>query len=262
MNAAGGDVLLVVGDTAVADGDALERRLSRFHFPGPKLFVAGNHELWTHGTDSYQLFTEGLPRRVAASAGTGWKRSRSSGTAWRSWARSAGTTTRSPRVAGHPAPVLRAQSLAGGGRAAAGVRRTCSRPATTSPLRHARWSRGGTTGSSSSLHRGDEDFLAEHVERLESQLADLAAVPEVVVARPPPPVPGASAAGAGGALGLRQGVSSEAVASGRCCSGSPTSAGSSAATAISPPSAGGGVHAVNVGSGYRLKTFLRVDVPS
>ena len=69
MNAAGGDVLLVVGDTASGDGDALEQCLSLFRFPGPKLFVAGNHELWTHGPDSYRLFTEDLPRRVRA---LGW----------------------------------------------------------------------------------------------------------------------------------------------------------------------------------------------
>jgi 3',5'-cyclic AMP phosphodiesterase CpdA len=64
MNQAGGDVLLLVGDTAVADGDSLERCLSRFRFAGPRLFVAGNHELWTHGPDSHRVFTEDLPRRV------------------------------------------------------------------------------------------------------------------------------------------------------------------------------------------------------
>ena len=64
MNAAGGDVLVVVGDTAAADGDALERCLSRFRFAGPKLVVAGNHELWTHGPDSHALYTDVLPRRV------------------------------------------------------------------------------------------------------------------------------------------------------------------------------------------------------
>jgi predicted phosphodiesterase len=64
MNRAGGDVLLVVGDTAAADGDALERCLSRFEFSGPKLFVAGNHELWTRGPDSYDLFRRLLPQRV------------------------------------------------------------------------------------------------------------------------------------------------------------------------------------------------------
>ena len=64
MNRAGGDVLLVVGDTAAADGDELERCLSRFTFGGPKLLVAGNHELWTLGDDSYQVFRNQLPRRA------------------------------------------------------------------------------------------------------------------------------------------------------------------------------------------------------
>jgi predicted phosphohydrolase len=64
MNTAGGDVLVVIGDTAVADGDMMERCLSRFTFTGPKLFVAGNHELWTNGSDSYEIFTTTLPKRV------------------------------------------------------------------------------------------------------------------------------------------------------------------------------------------------------
>jgi Icc-related predicted phosphoesterase len=64
MNADHGDVLVVVGDTAVADGDSLEACLSRFNFTGPKLFVAGNHELWTSGDDSHAILTEQLPQRV------------------------------------------------------------------------------------------------------------------------------------------------------------------------------------------------------
>ena len=70
MNRAGGDVLLVVGDTAVSDGDSLEQCLSRFQFGGPKLFLAGNHELWTHEPDSYAVFKEHLPRRVRE---LGWR---------------------------------------------------------------------------------------------------------------------------------------------------------------------------------------------
>jgi len=62
--------LLLVGDTAVADGDALEQCLSRIRFNGPRLFVAGNHELWTHGPDSEGVFREELPRRVRA---LGWR---------------------------------------------------------------------------------------------------------------------------------------------------------------------------------------------
>lgn len=65
------DVLLLVGDTATGDGDAIEQCLRRFEFGGPKLFVAGNHELWTHGPDSYRLFKEELPRRIGE-AGWHW----------------------------------------------------------------------------------------------------------------------------------------------------------------------------------------------
>lgn len=70
INRAGGDVLLVVGDTAVPAGDDLEQCLSRFRFNGPKLFVAGNHELWTLGGDSHDLFRRRWPARVHA---LGWQ---------------------------------------------------------------------------------------------------------------------------------------------------------------------------------------------
>lgn len=46
MLAAGGDILLFVGDSAVTDSDWLERCLGMFPFAGPRLFVTGNHELW------------------------------------------------------------------------------------------------------------------------------------------------------------------------------------------------------------------------
>ena len=61
-----GDGVLVVGDTASSDGVELEQCLSRFTFSGPKLVVAGNHELWTRGPDSHRLFVEELPARVRA----------------------------------------------------------------------------------------------------------------------------------------------------------------------------------------------------
>jgi predicted phosphodiesterase len=70
MNQSGGDVLLLVGDTTSFDGDALERCLSLFQFNGPKLFVAGNHELWTYGPDSLANHDVALPRRVEA---LGWQ---------------------------------------------------------------------------------------------------------------------------------------------------------------------------------------------
>jgi hypothetical protein len=64
MNRSGGDAVLLIGDTSVADEDGLERCLSRFQIDGPKLFVAGNHELWTRGSDSYEIFKKTLPTRV------------------------------------------------------------------------------------------------------------------------------------------------------------------------------------------------------
>ena len=55
-----------------SDGDALEKCLSMFRFAGPKLFIAGNHELWTtdEGGDSYAIHTTHLPRRVRQ---LGWR---------------------------------------------------------------------------------------------------------------------------------------------------------------------------------------------
>ena len=68
----GGDVLIVIGDVATSDGDALERCLSLFRFAGPTLFIAGNPELWTEAgdADSYSLFTSDLPQRVRQ---LGWR---------------------------------------------------------------------------------------------------------------------------------------------------------------------------------------------
>ena len=82
MNRAGGDAVLVVGDTGIGDGDALEQCLSLFKGFGQKLVVAGNHELWTRGEgartiptpepggrDSLYLLEHELPARVRA---VGW----------------------------------------------------------------------------------------------------------------------------------------------------------------------------------------------
>lgn len=65
INASEGvDVLLVIGDVGVGDGDSIEECLGRFRFAGPKLFVPGNHELWTRrkGVD---LLGDELPRRIS-----------------------------------------------------------------------------------------------------------------------------------------------------------------------------------------------------
>jgi predicted phosphohydrolase len=70
INAQGGDVLLVIGDVGVADGDSIETCLGLFDFRGPRLFVPGNHELWTNRT-GVDLLGKELPRRVT-DAGWHW----------------------------------------------------------------------------------------------------------------------------------------------------------------------------------------------
>lgn len=65
INRTGGDVLVLIGDSAVLADGALEACLARIKFSGAKLFVPGNHELWTRGSDSsYQLHQEILPAKV------------------------------------------------------------------------------------------------------------------------------------------------------------------------------------------------------
>lgn len=73
INAAEIDGVLLVGDTATAVGDALERCLALFRPDRPGWFVPGNHELWTklQPRDAEQLLAEELPTRVAA-AGWHW----------------------------------------------------------------------------------------------------------------------------------------------------------------------------------------------
>jgi len=72
------DLLLVIGDTAPAESDALQVCLGRFTHPGPRLFVSGNHELWTDFSapsyavaqaadptaHSHDLYTNYLPTKL------------------------------------------------------------------------------------------------------------------------------------------------------------------------------------------------------
>ena len=67
MNASGADVLLLVGDIAEFSDERLAACLALFHdFPGEKLMVPGNHDLWRKGEeDTWQLYTERIPRIAA-----------------------------------------------------------------------------------------------------------------------------------------------------------------------------------------------------
>ncbi len=59
----GGDVLLLLGDLAGQNLAVLEHTFQLFEsFPGPKLFVPGNHELWSpRGGDSMQRYEQEIP---------------------------------------------------------------------------------------------------------------------------------------------------------------------------------------------------------
>lgn len=57
------DVLLLVGDIFAFNQQLLVECLKLFTpFGGDKLFVAGNHDLWTRGADSLKIYEKVLPR--------------------------------------------------------------------------------------------------------------------------------------------------------------------------------------------------------
>jgi len=57
------DVLLLIGDIFAFNQQLLVECLKLFApFGGDKLFVAGNHDLWTRGADSLKIYEKVLPR--------------------------------------------------------------------------------------------------------------------------------------------------------------------------------------------------------
>ena len=181
INRAGGDVLLLAGDTAVADGKYLEQCLSQFHFKGPKLFLCGNHELWTTRDDSYKLFTEELPKRIRA---LGWH-----------WLETQPLIAGDVAIAGtigwydysFASPLLNIPRRFYEAKISPGAARHFNREDLMTPRddipEHtleimARWNDARHV----KLHRSDEQFLEELLARLKSHLDGVARVPKVVVA--------------------------------------------------------------------------------
>jgi Icc-related predicted phosphoesterase len=180
INTAGGDVLLLVGDTASFDGDALERCLSRFPFGGEKLFVAGNHELWTHGDDSYENFRTHLPRRVGE---LGWR-----------WLQSEPLVAGDVAIVGNlgwydysfaqtsleiPRRFYAAKISPGAAEHLAELSHLLGED--VSPRARqivARWNDGKFV----KLHRSDEQFLEELLEEMKSQLETLRHVKQIIAA--------------------------------------------------------------------------------
>jgi predicted phosphodiesterase len=263
MNRAGGDVLLVIGDAATSDGDALERCLSLFRFAGPKLFIAGNHELWTEtGDDSYALFTTDLPRRVRQ---LGWQ-----------WLETEPFIAPGGDVAivgtvgwydySYAQPSLeipqrfyRQKVSPGAARHLEEFRHLLEPDIDISPKARrvtARWNDGRFV----KLHRSDEEFLGELTQRLDRQLYSLSHVKTIITATHHLPFrellpPSHSAQwdfakaylgsdAIGGTLLRHKNVRHA------FCGHSHYAA----ETRI------GHIHAVNVGSSYRAKKFLTLDL--
>ena len=261
MNAAGGDAVLVVGDTAVADGDALERCLSRFTCPGPKLVVAGNHELWTHGPDSYAVFTDDLPRRVRA---LGWHWLEADPVRFGDVA-VVGTvgwydySFATPEL-GIPRRFYAAKVSPGAAERLGGAFAPLLEPADDIlPVAReivARWNDGKFV----KLGRSDEQFLAERIDALERSLVSVADYPMVVAAThcvpfrqllPPPHSAQWDFVKAYlGSERIGQVLLAQANVKHVYCGHSH----------LPREATIGDVHAVNVGSGYRLKTFHALDV--
>ena len=259
MNRTGGDVLVVIGDTATHEGDLLEQCLSRFTFAGPKLIVAGNHELWTNGPDSYALFTEELPRRCRA---LGWQ-----------WLETEPFVTNDLAIVGTlgwydysfaqasleiPARFYEHKVSPGAAAYLDEFSHLVDHADDVSPRALqivARWNDGRYV----KLHRGDRDFLAELTERFDRQLAGVAHMRNVVAVThhlpfaellPPPRTAQWDFAKAYlGAAPLGRTLLKHAHVRHAYCGHSHFPAHATV----------GHVSAVNIGSGYGWKTFKTLD---
>jgi len=260
MNTAGGDILVVIGDTAVADGTLLEQCLSRFHFPGPKLFIAGNHELWTHGPDSYSLFTKELPRRVR-NLGWHWLETEPFITPDLAIVGSIGWYDYSFAEPSLEIPKRFYAAKVSPGAAAllpsfAGLFEPDDDISPTAANIIARWN----DGKFIKLGRTDEQFLQEILERLSTQLTSLAAKKQVIAAvhQVPfrqllPPSHSAQWDFAKAFLG------SERLGQ-LLCSHSNISHVFCGHSHLAMQATVGHIKAINIGSGYRSKTFQALDV--
>jgi predicted phosphohydrolase len=262
MNRAGGDVLVVIGDTATHEGDAFERCLSRFNFAGPKLIVAGNHELWTNRDDSYALFTEELPRRAAA-LGWHWLETQPFVSGDLAIAGTVGWYDYSFAQASLEIPRRFYEHKVSPGAAAylGSYQHLIDDVDDLSPRALeivARWNDGRYV----KLHRGDREFLAECTTRLDAQLASLASVRHVVAITHHlpfrellPPPSNAQWDFAKAYLG--------ADALGRVLLHHPNVRHAFCGHSHFPAEAAvGHLRAVNIGSGYRFKTFKTLEVAS
>ena len=259
------DALLVVGDTAPAESPELAQCLSRFQFPGPRLFVPGNHELWTHSDDSHALLTSLLPQRLAELR---WHDLQSQpyitsdghfavvgNVGWYDYSFASPALALPKRFYEHKlSPAAAAQSPT----YAHLVEGRNDIPPSMMDF-YARWNDGRFV----KLHRGDEQFLDELLERLRSQLHELRGVRHVAAAihhlpfaelLPPHPPPG----GAQWQF-VRAYLGSPKI--GRLLAEFPNVRTVLCGHSHFPAEATtGSVHAINLGSGYRAKPYRLLDL--
>ena len=261
MNAAGGDAVLLVGDTAVADGDTFERCLARFTGRGPKLIVAGNHELWTHRADSHAILTDELPRR-ARDVGWHWLEGEPFVAGDTAVVGTVGWYDYSfaPAALGIPRRFYAAKVSPGaaerlGGAFAPLLDETDDVPPAAREV-VARWNDGKFVH----LGRTDEQFLTERLDELRRSLAAVAGCRTVLAAvhclpfrQLLPPPHSAQWDFVKAYLGsdrIGQVLLEHANVRHAYCGHSHFAAEATV----------GHVHAVNVGSGYRVKTFHAVEL--
>ncbi len=261
MNAAGGDGVLVIGDTGVADSDSIERALERFTINGPRLFVAGNHELWTHGDDSYRFYHKKLPRRLA---NLGWR-----------WLEADPFVTEGFAIVGsvgwydysmaEPALGIPERFYAAKVSPGAAHRLSEFKPLLEDPSDIpesaqnivARWNDGKFV----KLQRSDPVFLQELLDRLQTQLDALREVPQIIAAihhlpfaELLPPRHSAQWDFAKAYLGSPR--------IGQVLLRYPNVTRVYCGHSHYPAQATvGHVHAINIGSGYRVKHFQTLDLP-
>jgi len=183
IKAAAPDAVLLVGDTAASVGDDLERCLARFDdLQAAKLFVPGNHELWTHGDDSYRLFIDELPRRVRG-AGWQWLQTDPFVTPSLAIVGSVGWYDYSfaPPHLGIPLRFYEHKISPGAASFSAEHRYLLGQDDDIPPHAreiYARWN----DGRFAKLHRSDGQFLTELIAQLTRQLESLRHIPHVLVA--------------------------------------------------------------------------------
>jgi Icc-related predicted phosphoesterase len=260
LHHAGGDAVVLVGDTSVADGPWLEACLDRIRFP-LRLFVCGNHELWTAGENSYRLFRHELPRRVRE-AGWHWLEDEPLvlgslaivGTiGWYDYSFAAqhlGIPRRFYQAKVSPGVAAAREELAH-------LRPEADDVSDAARRIFARWNDGRFV----KLGRSDEAFLDELLGRLGGQLASLSAMKHIVAAvhHVPfaellPPARFSQWDFAWAFLGSGR--------IGRTLSGFPNVRHVVCGHSHWPAEATiGPIRAINIGSGYRWKTFASLDLP-